>query len=167
MTDKTYPTAVLIKEPTNLAERWQDAEMHSGFIDATYQFRHYAMIESGTGFVAGASKIRVLTYIYSPLPRNVNAIFGHDDRLLVRLNDATVAEIPDRSGFGPAHLNLKFHSGWNKLDLVIYNGENVNWRWSGISLAFDRKVSHDLRFASELPAPHASPKKNCQISSCR
>jgi hypothetical protein len=77
----------------------------------------------------------------------------------VRLNDATVAEIPGRSGFGPAHLNLKFHSGWNKLDLVIYNDENVNWRWSGISLAFDRKVSHDLRFASELPAPHASQKK--------
>jgi Protein of unknown function (DUF2961) len=159
VTDKTYPTTVLIKEPTNLAERWQDAEMHSGFLDATYQFRHYAMIESGTGFVAGASKIRMLTYIYSPSLRNVNAIFGHDDRLLVRLNDATVAVIPDRSGFGPAHLNLKFHSGWNKLDLVIYNDENVNWRWSGISLAFDRKVSHDLRFASELPAPHASQKK--------
>jgi Protein of unknown function (DUF2961) len=159
VTDKTYPTTVLIKEPTNLAERWQDAEMHSGFLDATYQFRHYAMIESGTGFVAGASKIRMLTYIYSPSLRNVNAIFGHDDRLLVRLNDATVAVIPDRSGFGPAHLNLKLHSGWNKLDLVIYNDENVNWRWSGISLAFDRKVSHDLRFASELPAPHASQKK--------
>jgi D-arabinan exo alpha-(1,3)/(1,5)-arabinofuranosidase (non-reducing end) len=167
VTDKTYPTAVLIKEPTNLAERWQDAEMHSGFIDATYQSRHYVMIESGTGFVAGPSKIRMVTYIYSPSLRNVNAIFGHDDRLLVRLNDATVAEIPDRGGFGPAHLNLKFHSGWNKLDLVIYNDENVNWRWSGISLAFDRKVSHDLRFASELPASHASQKKNCPISSCR
>jgi Protein of unknown function (DUF2961) len=163
VTDKTYPTAVLIKEPTNLAERWQDAEMHSGFIDATYQFRHYAMIESGTGFVAGASKIRMLTYIYSPLPRNVNAIFGHDDRLLVRLNHATVAEIPGRSGFGPVHLSLKLRSGWNRLDLVAYNDENVNWRWCGISLAFDRKASHDLRFASELPASDTSQEKTAPI----
>jgi hypothetical protein len=141
--------------------------MHSGFIDATYQFRHYAMIESGTGFVAGASKVRMVTYIYSPSLRNVNAIFGHDDRLLVRLNDVTVAEIPDRSGFGPAHLNLKFHRGWNKLDLVIYNDENVNWRWSGISLAFDRKVSHDLRFASEFLHLIRAKKKLPRSSSDR
>lgn len=158
-TDEMYPTMVLIKEPTKLAERWQNAEMRSGFIDATYQFRHYAMIESGTGFVAGASKTRMLTYIYSPSQRNVNAILGHDDRLLVRVNDAPVAEIPGRSGFGPARLSLKLRIGWNKLDLVVDNDENVNWRWCGISLALERKASQDLHFASELPASHTRQEK--------
>ncbi|HEX9109932.1 MAG TPA: DUF2961 domain-containing protein, partial [Terriglobales bacterium] len=159
-TDEMYPAMVLIKEPTKLAERWQNAEMRSGFFDATYQFRHYAMIESGTGFVAGASRTRMLTYIYSPSQRNVTAILGHDDRLLVRVNDAPVAEIPRRSGFGPARLSLKLRTGWNKLDLVVDNDENVNWRWCGISLAFDRKASRDLRFASELPASHTRQEKS-------
>ncbi len=139
MTHEMYPAVVLIKEPTKLAERWQNAEMRSGFLDATYQFRHYAMIESGTGFVAGASKTRMLTYIYSPSRRNVSAILGHDDRLLVRLNDAPVAEIRGSSGFGPARLSLKLRTGWNKLDLVVYNDENVNWRWCAFRLRWSER----------------------------
>ena len=102
----------------------------------------------------------MLTYIYSPSQRNVNAILGHDDRLLVRVNDAPVAEVPDRSGFGPAGLSLKLRTGWNKLDLVVDNDENVNWRWCGISLAFDRKASRGLRFASELLASHTRQEKS-------
>jgi hypothetical protein len=58
---------------------------------------------------------------------------------------------------------MKLRSGWNELDLVVYNDENVNWRWCGISLAFDRKASRDLRFASELPASHASQEKTAMI----
>jgi len=62
-------------------------------------------------------------------------------------NRAQVADVPERSGFGPIRLNRKLHSGWNTLDLVVYTDENVNWRWCGISLAFDRKASQGLRFA--------------------
>ena len=78
--------------------------------------------------------------------------------MLVGVNDAPVAEILGRSGFGPARLSLKLRAGWNKLDLVVDNDENVNWRWCGISLAFDRKASRDLRFASELPASHTGKR---------
>lgn len=155
VTDDGYSTVALIKEPTKLSERWQDAEMRSGFFDATYQFRHYAMIESGTGFVAGAGKTRMRTYMYSPSVRRVDAIVGHDDRVLVRLNRATLADIQGRSGFGPARIRLKLRAGWNALDLVVYNDENVNWRWCGISLALERSASSDLRFASELPGTTA------------
>jgi hypothetical protein len=31
----------------------------------------------------------------------------------------------------------------------VYNDENVNWRWCGISLALERKTSEGLRFLSE------------------
>jgi len=152
VTDKTYATVALIKEPTNLAERWQDAEMRHGFLDATFEFRHYSMIESGTGFIAGAGKTQMRTYLYSPSRRGVNVVVGHDDRLILRLNDASVADIPGRSGFGPTRVSLKLHPGWNTLDLVVHNEENEDWRWCGVSLAFDRYASEGLRFARELPA---------------
>ena len=126
--------------------------MRSGFLDLTYQFRHYAMNESGTGFVAGVGKTHVRTYVYTPSARSVTAILGHDDPVLVRLNDAMVAKIPGRIGFGPARLRLSLHAGWNMLDLIAYNDENVNWRWCGVSLAFGRNASPGLRFANELPA---------------
>jgi Protein of unknown function (DUF2961) len=153
VTDETYSTVALIKEPTKLTERWQDAGMRHGFLDATFQFRHYSMIESGTGFIAGAGKTRMRTYIYSPSRRSVNLIVGHDDRFILRVNGATVTDIRGRSGFGPTRVSLKLHAGWNRLDLVVFNDENMNWRWCGISLAFDRQASHDLRFARELQAP--------------
>jgi Protein of unknown function (DUF2961) len=160
LTDKAYATVALIKDPTSLTERWQDAEMRHGFLDATFQFRHYSMIESGTGFIAGAGKIRMRTYIYSPSRRDVNLIVGHDDRLIVQLNGAAVTDIRGRSGFGSTRVSLKLHAGWNTLDLVVFNDENVNWRWCGISLAFDRQASHDLRFARDVQAP--SPKTAAQ-----
>jgi len=150
VTDETYSTVALIKEPTKLTERWQDAEMRHGFLDATFQFRHYSMIESGTGFIAGAGKTQLRTLIYSPSRRSVNLVVGHDDRLILRLNRATVTDIRGRSGFGRARVSLKLHTGWNTLDLVVYNNESVNWRWCGISLAVDRQASHGLRFAREL-----------------
>ena len=152
VTDKTSATVALIKDPTNLSERWQDAEMRHGFLDATFEFRHYAMIESGTGFIAGAGKTQMRTYLYSPSPRGVDVVIGHDDRLIVRSDGAMVADIPGRSGFGPARVRLKLHAGWNTLDLVVYNEENENWRWCGVSLALDRKASEGLRFARQLPS---------------
>lgn len=97
-TDEPYSTVALIKEPTKLTERWHDAEMVHVFLDATFQFRHYSMIESGTGFIAGAGKTQLRTFICSPSRRSVNVIVGHDDRLILRLNRATGADIRGRSG---------------------------------------------------------------------
>lgn len=157
-TEKSYATVALIKEPTNLTERWQDAEMRHGFLDATFEFRHYSMIESGTGFIAGAGKTQMRTYLYSPLRRSVSVVVGHDDRLILQLNRAPVADIPGRRGFGAARVSLKLHAGWNTLDLVVHNDENENWRWCGVSLALDRKTSGGLRFARQVPSqgPHPS-----------
>jgi hypothetical protein len=146
----TYSTVVPINHPTNLEERWQNAEMQSGFFDATYQFRHDALTESGTGFVAGTSKTRMVTYIYSLSPRKVKAVFGHDDRVTMRINGRTIADIPSRMGFGPYFLTLALSPGWNKFDLIIYNDENSDWRWNGISLALDRSQSRGVKFASHF-----------------
>jgi hypothetical protein len=155
VTDKTYATAALVKDPTNLTERWQDAEMGHGFLDATFEFRHYTMIASGTGFIAGAGKTQMRTYLYSPSRRRVDVVAGHDDGLILQLNRAAVADIPGRGGFGPTFVSLKLQAGWNTLDLVVYNDENENWRWCGVSLVFDRKASEGLRFARQLPAQAA------------
>lgn len=159
VTDKTYATVALIKDPTKLTERWQDARMRHGFLDASFEFRHYSMIESGTGYIAGAGKTQMRTYLYSPSRRHVSLIVGHDDRLILQLNGATVADISGSSGFVPNRASLKLHAGWNTLDLVVYNDENENWRWCGVSLAFDRKASGDLRFARNLPSQAISFSK--------
>ena len=50
--------------------------MFSGFLDLTYQFRHYVLVESGSGFVAGASRTMLATRIYSHSTRAVEAILG-------------------------------------------------------------------------------------------
>jgi hypothetical protein len=125
--------------------------MLSGFLDLTYQFRHYALVESGSGFVAGTSRTKLTTYIYSASEKTVNAILGHDDGVLVQANGVTVYNFPGSSGFAPSSLRIPLHTGWNRLDLVLSNDENVNWRWSGISLALQRGQSQDqgLQFSSE------------------
>jgi hypothetical protein len=64
-----------------------------------------------------------------------------------------VTDIRGRIGFGPTRVSLKLNAGWNTLDLVVFNDENVNWRWCGVSLALDRQATHDLRFARDLPTP--------------
>ncbi|MBV9574839.1 MAG: DUF2961 domain-containing protein [Acidobacteriales bacterium] len=149
--DASYASVISLNQPVKVEERWQDIEMRSGFLDTTYQFRHYTMIEKGTGFVAGAGKTRITTYVHAPSQRKVNAIIGHDDDVTVSVNGGQAAELAAHSGFGPSRFSLELRAGWNKLDLVIYNDENVNWRWSGISLSFDSKNSADLKFASQVP----------------
>ena len=145
----TLVTTVPINVPTELREQWQDTTMHAGFLDATYQFRHYAMTERGTGFVAGAGKTQLVTWVHVPSARKVSAILGHDDRSVLRLNTREVVDVRARTGFGSEPLTLSLHGGWNKLTLVLYNDENVNWRWCGFSLAFDREQSRDLRFRTQ------------------
>jgi hypothetical protein len=151
VSDASYATVISLDQPTKVEERWQDAEMQSGFLDATYQFRHYAMVEKGTGFVAGAGKIRMITYVYSPSNRKVDAILGHDDRATIDVNGVPAAELPARSGFGPSRFAMGLRRGWNKLNVTVYNDENLNWRWCGISLAFSKRMSTDLKVASERP----------------
>jgi hypothetical protein len=148
VSDATLVTTVPINVPTELHEQWQDTTLQAGFLDATYQFRHYAMTERGTGFVAGAGKTQLVTWVHVTSARNVRAILGHDDRAGLRVNDGEVVDIPARTGFGPQLLTLRLQGGWNKLTLILYNNENVNWRWCGFSLAFDRDESRYLRFAA-------------------
>ena len=123
--------------------------MYAGFLDATYQFRHYAMTERGTGFVAGAGKTELVTWVHVTSARNLSAILGHDDRAGLRVNTREVADIPARTGFGSQPLTLPLRGGWNKLTLILYNDENLNWRWSGFSLAFDQEPSRNLRFRTQ------------------
>lgn len=151
---QSYETVVAINKPTQLTEQWQNVQMHSGFLDLTYQFRHYALIESGSGFVAGASRTRLTTYIYSASQKSVDAILGHDDEVLVQANGVALSNLPRLSGFGPSSLRIPLRAGWNTLDLVLSNDENVNWRWSGLSLALRRSQYQNqrLRLSSEPPS---------------
>jgi hypothetical protein len=149
VSDTTLVTTVPINLPTELREQWQDTTMVAGFLDATYQFRHYAMTERGTGFVAGAGKTQLISWVQVPGARNVRAMLGHDDRAELRVNTREVADLPARTGFGSQSLTLPLHGGWNKLTLILYNQENVDWRWWGSSLAFNREQSRYLRFRTQ------------------
>lgn len=146
VSDATLVTTVPINVPTELREQWQQTTMYAGFLDATYQFRHYTMIERGTGFVAGAGKTQLVTWVHVPSTRNIRAMLGHDDRAELQVNTGEIVEVRARAGFGAQPLALPLQGGWNRLTLTIYNQENVNWRWSGFSLAFDREQSRYLRF---------------------
>ena len=152
--DKEYRTNVAINKPVELVERWQNAQMQSGFLDLTYQFRHYTLIESGTGFVPGASKTALITYVHSNANGKVNAVLGHDDEVLVQTNSTTLATLPANTGFASSSLHIPLRKGWNTLELVLLNEENTNWRWSGVSLAFENHQTRDLglRFSSEPPS---------------
>jgi hypothetical protein len=152
--DQKFETTVAINKPTQFTARWQDVPMLSGFLDLTYQFRHYALIESGSGFIAGTSKTRLTTYIYSDSDKSVNAILGHDDEVLVQANGSIVSNLPQVSGFAPSSLHVPLHAGWNTLDLVLSNDENTNWRWSGLSLALEngQNQAQGLKFSAELPS---------------
>jgi hypothetical protein len=151
--DEEFRTTVAINKPVDLVEQWQDAQMKSGFLDLTYQFRHYTLIESGTGFVPGASKTVLTTYVHSNANRTVNAVLGHDDGVLIRTNGSTLANLPGNAGFASSPLHIFLRKGWNALQLVLSNDENTNWRWSGVSLAFENQQTRDLglRFSSEPP----------------
>ncbi|HEY6374822.1 MAG TPA: DUF2961 domain-containing protein [Edaphobacter sp.] len=164
--DQGYETAVAINKPTQFTARWQDAQMLSGFLDLTYQFRHYALTESGSGFVAGTSTTKLTTYIYSCSDKTVSAILGHDDAVLVQANGVTLSDLSQNYGFAPSSLFIPLRTGWNTLDLILSNDENTNWRWSGLSLALQSGHNQvgSLTFSAELPPISSSPSqfKECQ-----
>lgn len=148
--ERSYETEVPFNVPLKLTEHWQDAKMTSGGLDLTYQFRHYVLIEKGTGFIAGASKYGLITRVYSPISQTVNAVLGHDDCVVVDVNGRTVARLGSQSGFGGSPIRLPFRVGWNQLNVLVSNEENANWRWAGISLAFERSKSHGLTFSEAV-----------------
>ena len=153
VSSQTYETTVAINKATQLTARWQDASMISGFLDLTYQFRHYVLIESGSGFVAGASKTKLTTYVYSDSDKTVSAILGHDDEVVVQTNGATLSTLPQNAGFASSYLHIPLHAGWNTLDLVLSNDENTNWRWSGLAFVLQNtKNSESLKFSTATPS---------------
>jgi len=151
ITNLSYETNVAINVPTAIKERWQDIEMLSGALDLTYQFRHYVLIEKGSGFVPGASRTRLTTFIYSSTNGTVDVLLGHDDEVSAQLNGSILPKLPTLSGFGPSPMQLALRTGWNKLDLTLSNDENVNWRWTGLSFAIrrDQFLREHLKFSSE------------------
>jgi hypothetical protein len=149
VSEQTYKTAVVFKDATPLQERWQDAQMTAGFLDLTYHFRHYVFTESGTGYVAGPSRVKLTTYIYSPLSRTADAVLGHDDGVVVQINGRNLSRLTWHPGFGSSRLNIPLRQGWNKFDVVLSNEENTNWRWSGVSLALEQSQSQGLRFSAK------------------
>ncbi len=151
VSDTSYETVISLNHPTKLEERWRDVEMRSGFLDASYQFRHYTMIEKGTGFVAGTGKTEIVTYLYVPSRRKLRALLGHDDQATVTVNGVETASLPAQRGFHPSRLSMSLNAGWNQLVIIIYNDENVNWRWSGVSLSFQAGNDMGLKFASTVP----------------
>ena len=149
VSDTRFGTTIPINQPTPIEVGWQDTKMNAGFLDVTFQFRHYVLTERGTGFVAGLSQTQCMTFVYSPVQQTVNIIIGHDDKVLLKVNDNNAIELPARHGFIGENAVLPLRSGWNKLVMTVYNNENVNWRWNGFSLSFDRDQSNGFRFAVE------------------
>jgi len=144
-----YESVVLFDRPVTLPVTWQDVAMIHGFADLTYLFRHAVFTSSGTGFVAGASTTRLITHVFSPSDRSIGALFGHDDALSIIVNGALIASFGAHQGFAASQIGLPLESGWNAIELLISNDENINWRWLGVSLALEKAGAERLRFAAE------------------
>jgi hypothetical protein len=147
---RTYDAAVTLAKPEQFKASWQEAEMVSGFLDLTHHYRHFLTTTKGTGFVAGNCQAKAVTYVYTPEPRDVEAVIGHDDRVQVSLNDERSITLPEQAGFHPARVMLKLRRGWNKLSVLIHNRENITWRWAGISLTLfgDHANLSNIKFSA-------------------
>ncbi len=154
--DAAYTTVIPINKPTEIHTQWQDAEMWDSFIDLTYMFRHYVLTKSGSGFVVGASKTKIVTYIHSSTAATVNAIVGQDDGTQIQIDDRPVAQVSPLQGLSGSLVHLPLRRGWNKLSIVLANDENSNWRWLGMSLALQAtKQAASLTFSSSPQANFA------------
>lgn len=144
-----YKTVIPINKPTEIQVQWQDAGMADGFIDLTYIFRHYVLTKSGSGFVVGASRTKLVTYLHSSTAATVKAILGQDDGAQIQINEKPVAQLSPSEGFTGSLVRLPLRRGWNKLTIVLANDENSDWRWLGMSLALpNTKQSAALTFSS-------------------
>lgn len=152
--NETYDTVIPINKPTEIQPQWQDTRMEDGFFDLTYIFRHYVATKSGSGFVVGASRTKLVTYLHSSTAATVKAILGQDDGTQIQVNEKLVAQFHPSQGFAGSIVRLPLRRGWNKLTILLANDENSNWRWLGMSLALqDTKQSAALTFSSSPQFP--------------
>jgi len=161
--NRSYETEVAFAKPEQLSVRWEDASMFSGFLDLTHHYRHYLFTTKGTGFVAGACRIKALTYIYSPVAKRVETLIGHDDAVWLTVNDEKSVPLSAGAGFYPSLVKLNLHAGWNKLAVLIDNRENITWRWLGFSLSLRKEKGQppNVKFSSNAE-PSQSIGKNRQ-----
>jgi len=145
----TYKTVIPINKPTEIEAQWQDAEMQDGFIDLTYNFRHFTLTKSGTGFIVGSSKTELVTYVHSSTVATMTAMLGQDDGAQIQINGKPVAQLRPSQGLTGSIVHLPLNPGWNKLSVVLANDENSDWRWLGMSLALQNtKQAEALTFQS-------------------
>jgi hypothetical protein len=150
--DETYDTTISFRDPVKLHEKAQDAGMIHGFADLTYLFRHYVFASSGTGYVAGAGRTQLTTHVFSPKTQTLDALFGHDDGIAIAVNGEKVASFAAHPGFSASPARLALRQGWNTLEVIVLNDENINWRWCGLSFAVRRGAARDLQFSGQARA---------------
>lgn len=144
--DRDYQSEVPIGANFRFAARWQREEMTHGFLDLTHHFRHYVLTHSGTGWLAGRSVMRLVTYVHSQAKQELQVRFGHDDAMAVALNSRPLARLPAVPGLRAAPAMLPLEAGWNELTVTLENDDNVDFRWNGLSLAV--KTPAGIRFAA-------------------
>lgn len=88
---------------------------------------------------------RPFAYVHSARAQTLATRIGHNDNAQISVNGRLVANLQGGDGFRAAAVNLPLDPGWNQLTVTLENGENVNWRWCGLSLAI--KEGANVRFA--------------------
>jgi hypothetical protein len=116
---------------------WQTASMREGFLDLCHHYRHFITRTSGTGFIAGDGQYRAVTDLYVPAAAKMKWRIGHDDNLVVRINDQVPQTLSESAGFQASVVTVNLQAGWNRVEITFENHENVDWRWSGFSLALN------------------------------
>ncbi len=143
--ERFYGVEVLFDKLEKFRLKWDTAMMSGGFLDLTQQWRKWVPLAKG---LPGESRLRLSTIVTSPAAQKVHVLLGHDDAVTVRLNGLPVAQLPERIGFGTSPVEMPLKAGPNKLTLLVDNGDNLNWRWNGITLSIDSPAT--LKFEEPL-----------------
>jgi hypothetical protein len=134
-------TKVLLNAVEAINILWQPVPMHAGFVDLCHHYRHFITRTSGTGFIAGDGQYRAVTDLYVPAAESMKWRIGHDDSLVVRINDQPPQRLNESAGFQASIIPVNLQAGWNRVEITFENHENVNWRWPGFSLALNIRRS--------------------------
>jgi len=140
-----YKTEVPLFAPVRFEVQWQQAQMRRGILDLTYFFRHSIEAKDGCGFAAGRNVHQLVTYVQCEEKQMLRARFGHDDAARVFINGKLLADLQRGDGVRADEVTLPLNKGWNVLTVTLENGENVNWRWCGLTLALKQPAG--VRFA--------------------
>ncbi|HYK90577.1 MAG TPA: DUF2961 domain-containing protein [Acidobacteriota bacterium] len=130
-------TKVLLSKEEPISITWQPASMSAGFLDLCHHYRHFITRASGTGYIAGDGQYRAVANLYVPAARTLKWRIGHDDALVLRINDQSPQSLSESAGFQASIISASLNAGWNRIEITFQNDENVNWRWPGISLAIN------------------------------